>query len=648
MNLQEIRAQYPQYSGLSDEQLADGLYRKFYDGKIPREQFNERIGLKSAAGAQQPQAQSSTIENFAAGAVRGVRDLIDRPAQWAAQAAPRAWGAMMPGNAIVQAQLQAAGQPRIGEGEGERVAALNQQGRQDFERQYGDSTAATIGRIGGQVAGSIPVAGGIGAAVGAVPRLGGLGQAISTFGARGPNLATRAAGGAVAGGATSGLIDPQSAPIGAAIGGAFPLVTATLGAAGKALGSAVKPFTAKGRQQIADQVIRQAAANPTQVSANLAAPPRSVAPLTLAEVANDPGISALQRQMQNSSQGFADALARTQAEQNAARFGHLYGMSGGEAGIEALKQTRGTATQPLLDAALANAGDVGTMGVRQVAKGVGQSPAFQRRAVRAAVNEAVAPFATTTEEGAKGWLRSVPFEKAWGARQNIDDIVRGASNKVNDQAARAASGQLTQLRESLTRALNRASPDFAEYSKQYAEHSKGISAAETLYDLVKAASTGSRDMFDNPVLSGAMLDRALKRIDARQWANLTATQRAQVGELARELTRSAGAQNLGRAVGSNTAQNLMQPESMPLMLRALSGIAPGGGLLTDAVRLATSGPRAQVQQMVGSALLDPAIAARAFQPPPAPMLGPSLAPMLGQTMNPLLSVTPAGLLAGQR
>lgn len=89
MNLQEIRAKYPQYSGLSDEQLADGLYRKFYDGKIPREQFNERIGLKPPAGAQQSQAQPSTIENFAAGAVRGARDLIDRPAQWAAAAAPR-------------------------------------------------------------------------------------------------------------------------------------------------------------------------------------------------------------------------------------------------------------------------------------------------------------------------------------------------------------------------------------------------------------------------------------------------------------------------------------------------------------------------------------------------------------------------------
>lgn len=42
--LAEIRAQYPQYNDLSDEALADGLYRKSYSD-MPREQFNAKIGL---------------------------------------------------------------------------------------------------------------------------------------------------------------------------------------------------------------------------------------------------------------------------------------------------------------------------------------------------------------------------------------------------------------------------------------------------------------------------------------------------------------------------------------------------------------------------------------------------------------------------
>lgn len=43
--LAEIRSQYPQYQDMSDTKLADALYTKFYTD-IPREQFNEKVGLK--------------------------------------------------------------------------------------------------------------------------------------------------------------------------------------------------------------------------------------------------------------------------------------------------------------------------------------------------------------------------------------------------------------------------------------------------------------------------------------------------------------------------------------------------------------------------------------------------------------------------
>lgn len=43
--LAEIRKQYPQYRDLSDEQLADGLYKRFY-ADMPREEFNKKVGLR--------------------------------------------------------------------------------------------------------------------------------------------------------------------------------------------------------------------------------------------------------------------------------------------------------------------------------------------------------------------------------------------------------------------------------------------------------------------------------------------------------------------------------------------------------------------------------------------------------------------------
>ena len=43
--LSEIRAQHPEYNDLSDAQLADGLYRKFYSD-LPREEFDAKVGLQ--------------------------------------------------------------------------------------------------------------------------------------------------------------------------------------------------------------------------------------------------------------------------------------------------------------------------------------------------------------------------------------------------------------------------------------------------------------------------------------------------------------------------------------------------------------------------------------------------------------------------
>lgn len=46
--LAEIRAQYPEYQDMSDQQLADGLYAKFYSD-MPREEFDAKVGLQPAA-----------------------------------------------------------------------------------------------------------------------------------------------------------------------------------------------------------------------------------------------------------------------------------------------------------------------------------------------------------------------------------------------------------------------------------------------------------------------------------------------------------------------------------------------------------------------------------------------------------------------
>lgn len=46
MNLQEIRQKYPAYQDLSDQELADALYSKYYSD-IPREEYDAKIGIQA-------------------------------------------------------------------------------------------------------------------------------------------------------------------------------------------------------------------------------------------------------------------------------------------------------------------------------------------------------------------------------------------------------------------------------------------------------------------------------------------------------------------------------------------------------------------------------------------------------------------------
>lgn len=107
-----------------------------------------------------------------------------------------------------------------------------------FEQQYGGVAGAEIGRVGGQVVGTLPVGGAIAAPLAKfIPAAAPLAQAIRTGGfstgrvVQGTQLATRAgdaalraAGGATLGGASAAIINPEEAGTGALIGAAVPFV----------------------------------------------------------------------------------------------------------------------------------------------------------------------------------------------------------------------------------------------------------------------------------------------------------------------------------------------------------------------------------------------------------------------------------------
>jgi hypothetical protein len=76
--LADIRTQYPQYQDLSDTDLADGLYDKFY-ADMPRADFDQRIGFSSPASRPAPVNALRSAEFASRGVTDRAAELIGAP-----------------------------------------------------------------------------------------------------------------------------------------------------------------------------------------------------------------------------------------------------------------------------------------------------------------------------------------------------------------------------------------------------------------------------------------------------------------------------------------------------------------------------------------------------------------------------------------
>lgn len=118
------------------------------------------------------------------------------------------------------------------------------------------------GELAGEIGATLPVGGIVGKGIQAAsklpmlsrfaPELSNLAESATTSGMRAGNatgatgLATRIAGGAATGGASAGLLDPDSAGTGALIGGALPPALKVVGGAGKMLGGVARKVASSG------------------------------------------------------------------------------------------------------------------------------------------------------------------------------------------------------------------------------------------------------------------------------------------------------------------------------------------------------------------------------------------------------------------
>jgi hypothetical protein len=378
----------------------------------------------------------SDLKTVAMGAARGVKDVIDTGADLLSRVG--------------------------GQSENDRVKAMNQAGKQEFQQEYGGDPLASVSRVGGNVAATYPVGPVLGLASKAVG-LTRLGNALTSGGmttgaqaapnmlARAADMGIRMAGGGATGYVSGGLVDPAAANTGGAVGALLPPVSVVAGKAGDVVASMVRPFTRNGQERIAGDVLRQFSTNP-DAAANLRAAGEVVPGSTPTAVmaAGDEGLAGLSRTLQSADPRYAAELSSRMSAQNAARTSALEDVAGNTGKLALAKDARDAATGPMREAVLNTAGQLPARPVLDSIDRLLSKPDNAGKISQSALNEVRSRIAQFAPDG------QIDARALYAIRKDINDTLSG---KLHGEAGnlRLASGQLVEVKGIIDKAIDQAS-----------------------------------------------------------------------------------------------------------------------------------------------------------------------------------------------
>ena len=163
-----------------------------------------------------------------------------------------------------------------------------------------------------------------------------------------------------------------------------------------------------------------------------------------------------------------------------------------------------------------------------------------------------------------GTARTMSPEQAWGLRQDIDRMTDKHATTGTDPEARnrrRVAGNLNRVADTLDGEIENMAPGYSGMVATYKAHSEAIREMEVLQGLTAKLKTGAQG-----TMSFAAMQRFMKNvIDARStgsmdlnaYKSISPETMQRLWNLRDDLRRSAGALELARAAGSDTAQNIL-------------------------------------------------------------------------------------------
>jgi hypothetical protein len=595
MKVSEIRAKFPMYDDLSDDQLIIGVHKKFYSD-IPLGKFTQKIEYDTSR--IDPTEGMGTVEKLVAGYGKAGADIVRGIGQYT----PFVSREDVAESRKLDAPLMRTGAGMTGNIAG-NIAAL-----------------APTAFIPG--AATLPGAAMIGAASGAIQPSTSTGETLANIG-------------------IGGVAAPGAIMLGRGAAATYQ--------GGKAL---MEPLTRSGQQRMAAQVLQSSATNPAQAMAK-AQGARQLVPgsaPTLAQVADDPGLAQLERTILNNPE-YAPALQQRFAQQRAARMDAVRNVGGTDDYYDAIKQGRrifanedyGKALKAGVDPKMAKA-------MEPQIQSLMERPSIQqaqRDAIRLAKENGV-----NLAESPAGSLEGLDWVKK--ALDNRISLAGQPGSSIGKEELRA----LTQTKSDLMNTLEQIAPGYKEANDAYAAMSRQVNSMDVARSLMgKLQKPGSEYMGNSAREMGNDFARGLSQsVESvkkstgmnKALSDVMSTRDiAALENVARDFGRKSFAENAGKATGSNTAQNLasqnmlrrmLGPSGLPeswaestMLQSILSPVQMGSKLL---------GADKRVMDRIAQGLLDPADAAMLLSLPLSTQRG-----LLGAPVQRALPAVSGGLLA---
>lgn len=453
-------------------------------------------------------------------------------------------------------------------------------------------------------------------------------------------------GGAAAIGAGSGALQPSAStgetltntglgglagPVGLGVGRA-------IGVGYNALKSTVQPFFNSGQDAIAAQTLRTfAGGDAAGALANISRNGQDVLPglqPTTAELAGNAGLSQLERQLSINPDTLNQMTQRMTANRQALQ-GALSGIAGTPADMQAAQAARTAVSAPLYEAA----------GQATVTADPALNALLQRPSMQSAVGRATTLAAErgdtlgkTIVTSSPDMYRTAPIEQTLFNGKNIQYLKMALNDMANSgpqmgmgsHEVGAVKGTLGSLNEWTQANV----PELRAADAAYANASKPINQMEVGQQLSNRLNPALADFgVDIPRMSGESFAKAVRGGDAiaadvtgNKAATLASTMTPQqmqtITQIGQQLARRVNATDLGRGVGSNTAQNLVSQNMLRQVLGPM-GLPESWGegvakntlaqtLLRPAQFVAKAGEE-KVLSKVANAALNPVEAQRLLQ-----------------------------------